>query len=104
LQTLKLTLRLGIGALQAALRLPEPLEQRDLDFGGGFLRYDAFFGQLDTSEFPLRDGHLLDVELLGPGFWVAFGFEVVAELVEVVGVFAGQHDGAGAVRDGGRSA
>ena len=57
---------------------------------------DAFFGQLDTSEFPLRDGHLLDVELLGPGFWVPFGFQVVAELVEFLGVFAGQHDGAGA--------
>ena len=71
-------------------------EQRDLDFGGGFLGYNAFFGHFDTGEFPLRDGHLLDVELLGPRGGLPFGFQVVAKLLEVVGVFAGQHDGAGA--------
>ena len=96
MQPLQLTLGTGIGALEAALRLPKPVEKRYLDFGGAFLQGDAFFCQLDTGQLPLRDGHLLEVELLSPRLGLPFGFQIVAKLLKFLEVFAGQHDGAGA--------
>ena len=104
MEALQLTLRAGVGALQAALRLPEAVEERNLDLGCASLENDAFFGSLDARELPLRDRHLLEVEVLGSRLWLPFGFEVVAELVEVVGIFTGEDDGAGAKegRVGGR--
>ena len=80
------------------------LEERYLDLGCAVLHCDAFFGSLDAGEFPLRDRHLLEVEVLGSGLGLPLGFEVVAELVEVVGIFTGEDDGAGAKegRVGGR--
>ena len=48
------------------------------------------------GEFPLRDRHLLDVEVLGSRLGAPFGFEVVAELVEGVGIFTGQDYSPGA--------
>ena len=44
LKTLELTLRSGIGAFQAALRLPKPVEEGKLDFGGEGLLEDTCFG------------------------------------------------------------
>ena len=51
---------------------------------------------LHAVELPLGDGHLLDVELLGPGLGLPFGFQVVTKLVEFFSILAGQHNGAGA--------
>jgi hypothetical protein len=39
---------------------------------------------------------LFDVKLLGPGLGMPFDFQIVAKLSEFLGVFARQHDGAGA--------
>ena len=57
---------------------------------------DAFLGDFDARQFPLRDRHLLDVELFGSGLRLPFGFELIAKLMEVLGFLARQHDGAGA--------
>ena len=96
LQTLQLTLRPGIGALQAVLALPKLVDERDLEGGPGFLRQDAFLGDFHARKFPLRDCHLLHIELFGPRLRLPFGFQIAAKLVEFPGVFGGQHDGAGA--------
>ncbi len=57
---------------------------------------DAFLSNFDARQFPLRDRHLLDVELFGSGLRLPLGFEVIAELVEVLRFLGRQHDGAGA--------
>ena len=48
------TLRSGIGALHAALRLPQLVEERKLDFGGEGLLEDACFGHFHASMVGLR--------------------------------------------------
>jgi len=57
---------------------------------------DAFLGYFDARQFPLRDGHLLEVEMFGSGLRLPFGLEVIAELMEILGFFGRQHDGGGA--------
>ena len=57
---------------------------------------DAFLGYFDLRQFPLRDGHLLEVEMFGSGLRLPFGLEVIAELMEILGFLGRQHDGAGA--------
>ena len=96
METLHLTLRSGIGALQAALRLPEPVEQRDLVFGGCVLREDVYLTHFHAGQFPLGDRHLFDIELLGPALRLPFGFQIITELIEFNAAFAGQDYGAGA--------
>ena len=96
MQTLQFPLRSGIGALQAALTLPEPVEEGDLSCGAGGLPEDIRLAHFHARQFPLRDRHLLQIELFGPGVRLPFGFQIVAKLMEFVAVLAGQHDGAGA--------
>jgi hypothetical protein len=86
----------SIGALQTALRLPEPVEKGELGFGGGGLLEDTCLSQLHARQFPLRDRHLLQIELGGSRFGAPFAFQIVAELVEFLAAFAGEDDGAGA--------
>ena len=96
LQTLQLALRSGVGALEAALGLPEPVEHGELGCGLRHVREDGCFPYFHAAQFPLRDRHLLDIELFGPGLGIPFGFEIVAKLIEFLAIFARQHDGAGA--------
>ena len=51
---------------------------------------------LHAVELPLGDGHLLDVELFGGGARAPFEFQVLAKLVKIAAVLAGQHHGFGA--------
>ena len=96
LKTLELTLRSGIGAFQTALRLPQPVEEGKLGFGGEGLLEDTGFGHFHARQFPLRDCHLLQIELCRPRLRLPFAFQIVAELVEFLAVFAGQDNGASA--------
>jgi hypothetical protein len=96
LQALEVALRSGIGALEAALGLPEAVEHGELGLGLGFVGEDIDLAYFHAVQFPLRDGHLLDVELLGPGLGVPFGFQIVAKLMEFLGILAREHNGAGA--------
>jgi hypothetical protein len=96
LKTLQLTMRSGIGALQAVLRLPEPVEKGELGFGGGGFLEDTCLSYLHARQFPLRDRHLLQIELGGPRFGPPFAFEIVAEKVKFLAAFAGEDDGSGA--------
>ena len=96
LEALEVLLRAGVGALQAALGLPEAVEHGELGLGSGFVGEDIDLAYFHAVQFPLRDGHLLDVKLLGAGLGLPFSFEVVAKLVELLGVLARQHNGAGA--------
>ena len=83
-------------ALQARLRLPEPVQQGDLVFSAELLCQETYFAYFHAPQFPLRDRHLLDVELFGSGLRQPFGLEVIAELMEILGFLGRQHDGAGA--------
>jgi hypothetical protein len=74
LQTLEITLGSGVGTLQTVLALPEFIDEGDLALRGEFLVEEALLGYFDARQFPLRDRHLLDVELLGPRLWLPFGF------------------------------
>ena len=96
MKALELTLRSGIGAFQAALRLPKPIEEGKLFFGGEALLEDTCLSHFHARQFPLRDRHLLQIELGGPRFRLPFAFQIVAELVEFLAAFAGEDDGSGA--------
>jgi len=96
LHTLQLPLRSGIGALEAALTLPEPIEEGNLSSGAIGFAEDIRLTHFHARQFPLRDRHLLEIELFGPGLGLPFGFEIVAKAMEFLTVFAGQDDGAGA--------
>jgi hypothetical protein len=67
-----------------------------LGFGAFHPLEDRGLGYFHTGELPLRDRHLLQIELFGSGLRLPFGFEVVAELGKFIAAFARQHDGAGA--------
>lgn len=88
MEALYFALGSGVGALHAVLGSPDAIEGGDL----GVLRVDAVLGCFHAGEFPLGDGHLLHVELLGARLRAPFGFEVVTKLVELLEVFAGQDD------------
>jgi hypothetical protein len=96
LQALQLALPAGIGALQAALRAPQTVEERDLVCGAQVLAEDIDLAYFEARQFPLRDGHLLQIELLGPGAGLPFGFQIVTKAMEFLAVLGGQDDGAGA--------
>jgi len=51
-------------------------------------------GLLHAPQFPLRNGHLLHIELFGASEGLPFGFQIVTKLQEFLGVFGRQHDGA----------
>ena len=65
-------------------------------FGRPALREDAPLADLQAREFPLRHGHLLEPELLGPALRLPLGFQVSAELLVLLGVLAGKQDATGA--------
>jgi hypothetical protein len=97
LETLQVVLGSGVGTLQAELALHQALEQGDLArLAGSFVEKGIVLYYLHAVEFPLRDRHLLDVELFGGGARAPFELEGVAKLVEVAAVLALQYDGAGA--------
>jgi hypothetical protein len=77
LQALQVALGAGVGALQAALGLPETVEHGELDLGSGIGGEDTELAAFHAVQFPLGDGHLFDIELLGSGLGVPFGFQVV---------------------------
>jgi hypothetical protein len=62
LKALELTLRSGIGAFQAALRLPKPVEKGKLGIGGEALLEDTCLSHFHAGQFPLRDRHLLQIK------------------------------------------
>jgi hypothetical protein len=95
LKSLQVALRSGIGALETALGLPKAVEPGELRFGVVILE-DIYLNDFHSGQFPLRDRHLLDIELFGPGLGMPFEFQIVAKVVEFGGIFARQHDGAGA--------
>ena len=88
-------MRSGVGALQAALRLPEPVEERKLGLGGGGFLEDACLTHFHARQFPLRDRHLHQIEPCGPRSGLSFALQIVAESIEFLAVFAGQDDGTG---------
>ena len=96
LESLEFMLGLGEGTLQAALILPDAVEERELEGSGDVLFEEAGFGDFPAGEFPLRDGHLLDVDLLGLGLRLPFGLEIIAETLEIFLALAGEDDGTGA--------
>jgi hypothetical protein len=93
LETLQLSLRSGIGTLQAALGLPQAIEEADLV---GVVLENVDFAYFQARQFPLRDGHLLQIELFGTGAGLPFGFQIVAQLMEFLAILGRQDDGAGA--------
>jgi hypothetical protein len=94
LETLELALSSGVGALQPALRLPETVEETEVL--GGWLSKEGYFAGFHARQFPLGDGHSLEIEAFGPGLWLPFGFQIAVKLMQILGVFARQDDGAGA--------
>ena len=96
LDSFQFALCAGKGALHAALCLPDAVEQRDLDFGACNFPIDVSFAHFHTSEFPLADGHLFEVEEFRAGTGLPFLFEKVTEAIEFLAVLAGKDDGAGA--------
>ena len=88
MKALELTLRSGIGAFEAALRLPKPIEEGKLFFGGEALLEDTCLGHFHARQFPLRDRHLLQIKLRRPRFRLPFVFQIVTELIEFLVVFA----------------
>src|SRR5207248_3001306 len=75
LESLEFPLCSGEGALQAGLRLPEPVQQRDLVFGAELLYQETYLAYLHAPQFPLRDRHLLDIELFGASLRLPFGLQ-----------------------------
>jgi hypothetical protein len=80
---LEFALRSGMRALHLVL-------------GGGGLPKDVYLADFHARQFPMGDRHLFHVELLGPGLGMPFGLQIVAELMKLLAVFAGQNDAAGA--------
>ncbi len=98
LETLQVVLGTGEGALQTALGLHETLQEGELVLGFFRVCLEGFvLGDLQADELPVRDGHLLDVAVFGGGSGAPLRFQVVAKLVKILAVFAGQHDGTGAM-------
>ena len=96
LKALQFVLRSGVGSLHAALRLPETVEEADAR-----VRDDGFLAEIRLAcfhaiEFPLRDRHLLQIELLTPRLRLPFDLQVAAKLVKFIEVLAGQDDASGA--------
>ena len=96
MKALELTLRSGIGAFQAALRLPKPVEEGKLNFGCDGLPEDTRFAHFHARQLPLRNRHLLQIEPRRSRLRLPFTFQIVAELIEFLAVFSGEDDGTGA--------
>src|SRR5215831_15942832 len=88
-------LRPGIPTLQTDLGLPEPVEKRDLDFDRSGFAEQICFTQFHTRQFPLRDGHLLQIELFRPGPWAPFSLQIPAKMLKFLVIFARQNNSAG---------
>ena len=96
LQMFEFALGPGERPLEAALRLPHAIKKRHLDLRGSGAAEDICFAGFHADQFPLRDGHLLDVELFGSGLRPPLDFEIAAEFLKAEVILAGQDDGAGA--------
>jgi hypothetical protein len=88
-------LRPGIGTLQADLSLPEPVKKRELDFDMGGFAEQICFTQFHARQFPLRDGHLLQIELFRPGPRAPFRLQILAKMLKFLVIFARQNNSAG---------
>ena len=90
------------GALKALLGLPDAIEQENLLARALGLVIEIGFCHFDADQFPLGDGHLLNVIAFGGGVGLPLGFEFAGELLEIIGVFSLEDDstGAEAVADG----
>src|SRR5437764_3560755 len=80
LKALQFALGSGIGALQAALALPKSIEQGELILSIVGIFEEINLAYFHSDQFPLRDRHLFDIELFGPGLGMPFDFEIVAKL------------------------
>ena len=96
LNAFQFAMRLGIGSLHAGLGLPEPVEEGELGFGASGFAIYVCLAHFHASQFPLGDGHLLEVQQFGSGGGLPLGLEFVAKPEEFLTVFAGEDDGAGA--------
>jgi len=94
LNALEFALGAGKRTLHAALRLPETVEEGDLALSASDFVVDIGLAYFHASQFPLRDGHLLQVEEFGPGEGLPFGLEIVTKTVEFLAIFAGKDNGA----------
>src|SRR5438874_13804178 len=88
-ESLEFPLRSGKGALQPGLRLPKPVQEWDLVLGAELLYQETCLAYFHAPQFPLGNSHLLDIELLGPGLRLPFGFQVIAELLKCFRLLAG---------------
>ena len=102
LEAFQFALSAGEGALKALLRLPNGVEQEDMVARILGLVVKIGFGHLNAHQFPLGNGHLLDIIAFGGGVGLPLEFEIAGELVELGGVFSFEDDFAGAetVADG----
>ena len=79
------------GAFEAALEQQDAIELLDSGIIGGEVLKPGFvpFG---TDEFPAIDSHVFQAHALGRGLGLPFGFEVLAELVELLVGFMREND------------
>jgi hypothetical protein len=96
LETLQFALRSGVGALKAALGLPEPVEERELALGAFHFLEDTCFAYFHADQLPLGDSHLVPHRTVRSWISAPIHFQIVAKLIEFLTVFARQHNGAGA--------
>jgi hypothetical protein len=82
------------GALEAGALYRKPVKQSHLPFSLNVLPEDAALADLEAGQLPLRHGHLFDEELLGAVVGLPVGFEIGAERVEFLNVFAGEQEAA----------
>jgi hypothetical protein len=80
--------------LEAGALHRKPVEQSHLPFGINTLHEDAALAYLEAGQFPLRDGHLFDQELLGAIRGQPIRLQIGAERVKLVDVFAREQEAA----------
>jgi len=95
LDSFEFALGAGIGSLHTALGAPKTVEKGNLDFGARDFVVDIDLADLHASQFPLRNGHLLEVKEFGSGTGLPFAFENVAEALKFLAVFTREDDDAG---------
>src|SRR5947209_8146730 len=78
LEPLEFPLCPGKRTFHAGLRLPKPVQEWDLVLGAELLYQKTCLAYFHAPQFPLRNSHLLDIELFGPSLRLPFGVEIVA--------------------------
>src|ERR1035438_7463640 len=101
--SLVLLVRLHEGTLIAGLSLGDPVEGADAAkrVVSRSVAEEFCFGVLPVTELPLGAGHVLDQAGLVGGFGVVGAQEQVADLPELIEVFAWQTDAGGRCAGGG---